>query len=127
MRGTWQGSGTWQSSGPDLGGLAVPVVIAVVAVIIAEWILSIIVWLAIAAGVVLAAAVAGLVLWRVKAAPKRRAASAAIAAAFDREALTRGAARPSIAPAVVNFNFYGMPAAEPAAVIRKVIPGQAET
>ena len=46
MRGTWQGSGTWQSSGPDLGGLVVPVVLVAVAVAVVEFILSIIVWLA---------------------------------------------------------------------------------
>ena len=83
MRGTWQGSGTWQSGGPDLGGLVVPVVIAAVAVAVAEFVLSIIVWLAIAAGVVLVLAAAGLIWW-LRGAPKRRAAyDAAYHAAFE--------------------------------------------
>ena len=81
--GTWQGSGTWQSSGPDLGGLIVPVVIAAALVAVVEFILSIIVWLAIAAGVVLVLAAAGLVWW-LHGAPKRKAEYAALyAAAFE--------------------------------------------
>jgi hypothetical protein len=142
MRGTWQGSGTWQSSGPDLDGLIVPVIIAAVFVAVVEFVLSIIVWLALAAGIVLVLAVAALVVWRVKAAPKRRAAEAAITAAFVREAEARRAERaitgtvlPQVSwpdqPAITNnygpqFHIHGPDAeAQLARVIRSALPGQA--
>ena len=69
-----EGSGTWQSSGPDLGGLIVPVVLVAVAVAVVEFILSIIVWLAVAAGVILVLVAAGLIWW-LRGAPKRKAES----------------------------------------------------
>ena len=61
MRGTWQGSGTWKTSGPDFDGLVVPVVLVAIAVAVVEFILSIIVWLAVASGVVPVLAAAGLI------------------------------------------------------------------
>ena len=135
MRGTWQGSGTWQSSGPDLGGLVVPVVLVAVAVAVVEFILSIIVWLAIAAGVVLVLAAAGLIWW-LRGAPKRKAEyAAAYAAAFDarRPAQTVTAtvipqvsqtSRPEIHNHGPQFHFYGAASPETARVIRSALPGQ---
>jgi hypothetical protein len=124
MRGTWQGSGTWQSG----GGLVVPVVIAAVAVAVAEFVLSIIMWLAIAAGIVLVLAAAGLIWW-LRGAPKRKAAyAAAYAAAFEaqrRPATVTATVIPPAMPPVVNFNFYAAGSPEPARVIRTVIPGTA--
>ena len=115
MRGTWQGSGTWQSSGPDLGGLVVPVVLVAVAVAVVEFILSIIVWLAIAPGVVLVLVAAGLI-WRLRGAPKRKAEFAALLAArYEARAAT---ARPQVtyapAPAVEQHVHYHFHAARPA-------------
>jgi hypothetical protein len=134
MRGTWQGSGTWQSSGPDLGGLLVPVVLVAVVVAVVEFILSIIVWLAIAAGIVLVLVAAGVVWW-LRGAPKRKAEYAALyAAAFEarRPAQTVSATvAPQVRwpeqPAVTNnygpqFHFSGPDAeAQMARVIRSAI------
>ena len=125
MRGTWQGSGTWKSSGPDLDGLVVPVVLVAVAVAVVEFILSIIVWLAVAAGVVLVLAAAGLIWW-LRGAPKRKAEVAALLAARH-EALA-ATARPQVtyapAPAVEQHVHYHYHAA-PDSPARIVIPGTA--
>ena len=134
-RGTWQGSGTWQSSGPDLGGLVVPVVLVAVAVAVIEFVLSIIVWLAIAAGVVLVLAVAALAWW-LRGAPKRRAEyAAAYAAAFEARrpaATVTATVIPQVQqpeqPAIHNhgpqFHFYGAASPEAVRVIRQALPGQ---
>jgi hypothetical protein len=83
MRGTWQGSGTWQTGGPDFTGLVGPVVLVAVAVAVIEFVLSIIVWVAIALGVVLVLVAAGLIWW-LRGAPRRKAAyDAAYRAAFE--------------------------------------------
>lgn len=133
MRGTWQGSGTWQSSGPDLDGLIVPVVICAVVIAVAEFILSIIVWLAIAAGVVLVAAVAGFVWWR-RGEPERKARYDAIYAAAFEARRRRGAitadAIPQVsqgtAPAIENHyhvHHHYAAGSEPArAIPGKVLP-----
>ena len=138
MRGSWQGSGTWQTSGPDLGGLVVPVVIAVVVVAVVEFILSIIVWLAVAAGVVLVLAAAGLIWW-LRGAPKRKAEYAALyAAAFEarRPVQTVTAtvipqvqqpAQPEIHNHGPQFHFYGAASPEAVRVIRQALPGEAIT
>ena len=129
-RGTWQGSGTWQTSGPDFG-LIVPVGIAVVVVAVVEFILSIIVWLAIAAGVVLVLAAAGLVWW-LHGAPKRRAEYAALyAAAFEARRTVTATATPQVTqgtapPAIeqhVHYHYHAPVGQEPARVIPgKVLP-----
>jgi hypothetical protein len=128
--------GTWQTSGPHLGGLVVIVAIAAVAVAVIEFILSIIVWLAIAGGVVLVLVAAGLIWW-LRGAPKRKAEYAALyAAAFEagRQAQTVTATvipqvTPSSQPAIHNhgpqFHFYGAASPEAARVIRTAIPGAA--
>lgn len=136
MKGTWQGSGTWQTSGFDLEGLLVPVVLVAVAVAVVEFILSIIIWLAIAAGVLLALLAAVLVWW-LRGAPKRRAEfTAAYAAAFEAHRpaqvtatvipkVSQGTSWPAVAPPPqVTFNFYGLAPEQQAAVIRTALPGQ---
>jgi hypothetical protein len=70
--------------GPSLDGLVVPVVLAALATAVIEFVLSIIVWLAIIMGVVLAAALAVLIWW-LRTQPARKAR-------FD-EAYRAGAAR----------------------------------
>lgn len=126
-RGTWQGSGTWQTGGPDLGGLIVPVVIAAMFVAVVEFVLSIIVWLAIAAGVVLVIVAAGLIWW-LRGAPKRKAEYAALyAAAFEARRAVTATATPQVAqgtaaPAIeyhVHHHYYAG-GQEPA----RVIPGK---
>ena len=127
MRGTWQGSGTWQTSGPDPGLLGLAALVAVL-YIVAEIVLQLIWYIAAFLAAVLIGAVIGAVLFRRS--TRRHAAEleatrpARLAAARHVQAAPPAAA---IGAAVINFNFYGMPAAEQAAVIRKVIPGQAET
>jgi hypothetical protein len=137
VKGTWQGSGTFQTSSADLGGLAgvaAPVAIAVVVVIIVEFILSIIVWLAIAAGIVLALAAAGLIWW-LRGAPERKAAyDAAYRAAFEARRAAPAAA-PQVRwperPAVTNnyhgpqFHFHGPDAEAQMARVIRSLPGQA--
>ena len=128
--------GTWKSSGPDLGGLAVPIAIAVVVVVVVEFILSIIVWLAVAAGVVLVLAAAGSIWW-LRGAPRRKAEYAALyAAAFEarRPAATVTATvipqvpQPS-QPVIHNhgpqFHFYGAASPEAVRVTRTALPEQA--
>lgn len=130
MRGTWQGSGTWQTSGPDLGGLIVPVVLVAVAVAVVEFILSIIVWIAVAAGVILVLVAAGLIWW-LRGAPKRKAEYAALyAAAFEARRPVQTVTATVIPqvrwpeqPAVTNnFNFYGVASPEVARIIRTALP-----
>lgn len=132
MRGTWQGSGTWKTSGPDLDGLAVPVVLVAIAVAVVEFILSIIVWLAVAAGVVLVVAAAGLIWW-LRGAPKRKAEYAALyAAAFEARRPVQTVTAtviPQVAqpaqPVIHNhgpqFHIYGAASPEAARVIRSAI------
>jgi hypothetical protein len=125
-RGTWQGAGTWQSSGPDLDGLIVPVVIAAVFVAVVEFVLSIIVWLAVAAGIVLVIAAGGLIWW-LRGAPKRKAEYAALyAAAFEAHRAVTATATPQVtqgtAPPAIEYHVHHHYAAgqEPA----RVIPGK---
>lgn len=131
MRGRWEGSGTFQTSGPDLDGLIVPVVIAVVVVAVVEFVLSIIVWLAVGAGVVLVLGAAGLIWW-LRGAPKRRAEYAALyAAAFEAHRAVTVTAAPQVAqgtapPAIENHyhvHHHYADGQEPARVIPgKVLP-----
>ena len=126
-RGTWQGSGTFQTSGPDLDGLIVPVVLVAVAVAVIEFVLSIIVWLAIAAGVVLVIAAAGLIWW-LRGAPKRKAEYAALyAAAFKARRAVTATAAPQVsagtAPAIENhYHVHHHYAASPEPA--RAIPGK---
>ena len=97
-------------------------------VIIVEWILSIIVWLAVAAGVVLVLAAAGLIWW-LRGAPKRRAEYAALyAAAFEARRQVTATATPQVSssspPAIeqhVHYHYHAVGGQEPA----RVIPGKA--
>jgi|HubBroStandDraft_6_1064221.scaffolds.fasta_scaffold49723_9 hypothetical protein len=73
-RGTWTGSGTWQSSGPDLTALIVPAaliggVVAMVAIVIEFAVL-----IAVFTGIVLALFAGLLAWWKLCAEPKHRAA-----------------------------------------------------
>lgn len=132
-RGTWQGSGTWQSSGPDLDGLIVPVVLVAVAVAVVEFVLSIIVWLAVAAGIVLVIVAAGLIWW-LRGAPKRRAEYAAeYAAAFEakrRPVTVTATVIPQVpagaGPAIeqhVHYHYHAADGQDPArAIPGKVLP-----
>ena len=45
MRGTWQGSGTWQTSGPDFGSVVVLVVAGACVVVAASVVAWILAWL----------------------------------------------------------------------------------
>lgn len=85
MKGTWTGSGTWKTSGPDFTGLlqlgALVGVIAGVAMVVIEyaWVIGII------AAVILVGAVIGLVWW-LRTAPARDAEAAKRYAAHFRAA-----------------------------------------
>ena len=107
--------------------IAAPIAIAVVVVIIVEWILSIIVWLAVAAGVVLVLVAAGLIWW-LRGAPKRKAEYAALyAAAFEARRTVTATAAPQVSagttPAIENhFHVHHHYAASPEPA--RVIPGK---
>jgi len=128
VRGTWEGRGTWQTSGPDLSGIAGPVAIAVVVVAVVEFILSIIVWLAVAAGVVLVLVAAGLIWW-LRGKPEREAEVAGLLAARH-EALA-ATVKPQVTyapvPALeqhVHYHYHAADGRGPARIFT-ALPGQA--
>lgn len=71
-RGTWQGSGTWQTSGPDFTGLLVPVVLIGAAAGVAMFVLEFI-WYIVAALAVFTVAFAAAFIWAVRTRPTRTA------------------------------------------------------
>ena len=137
MKGTWQGSGTWQTSGPDLTGLIIPAAIVGVAVAVVMVVMQFIVWILAFLGVVLVLG-AGLLTWWLLTQPARkarwaeayRAAFAAREEAERQQALQRQAfalelARASapviqniIDPALIAAAVAGAQLQHPAAVIR---------
>ena len=129
-RGTWQGSGTWQSGGPDLGDIGLIFAVCAAAGVVVEVVLSIIVWIAVALGIASALAVVGLVWW-VRGKPAREARfTAALAAQRQAHAVT-ATVTPQVTqetrPAIVN-NYYITidPASrEAAGIIRQALPGPA--
>lgn len=119
MKGTWQGSGTWQTSGPDLGDVGLIFVVVAAAGVVVEVVLSIIVWIAVALGIVSALAVA-LLVWRLRGKPGREARfAAAIAAQRERATLTATAV-PQVSraatPAIEQHVHYHYHAADGQAV-----------
>ena len=117
--------------GLDLLAVAGPVAIAVAVVIVVEFILSIIVWLAIALGVVLVLAAAGLIWW-LRGAPKRKAEfDAAYAAAFEARRPARTVTA-TVIPQVqqpeqpaIELHYHSHYHAAPESPARIVIPGTA--
>jgi hypothetical protein len=133
-RGTWQGSGTWQTSGPDLGPLAALAGIAVVVIGALEWLLARIWWLI--GGTVLLVAVAAAAFVALSRWTERR--EARFAAQRRAQLAERAAAelprpqRPAVeaAPQTVitggtHIWLGNMPDAAQAAIIRKALPGTA--
>ena len=122
MRGTWQGSGTWQTSGPDPGLLGLAALV-VVLYIVAEIVLQLIWYIAAFLAAVLIGAVVGAVLFRRStrkhAAELEATRPARLAAATPRREVPAAGA-PAIG-AVYNFNFYGTPEHERATIIRTAI------
>ena len=104
------------------GSIFGAIVVAVAAVYGIEWALARILWILSAAVIIAVVTVAAMVplmrwalLWRVREAPAQLYA----------EPVTElpRTERPAIAPAVINLNFYGVPAAERATIIRTAIEG----
>ena len=128
-RGTWQGSGTWQTSGPDLGDVGLIFAAVAAAGVVVEVVLSIIVWIAVALGIASALAVAGLIWW-LRGKPAREARfAAAIAAQRQAPALTATAvplpADRREAPAIeppreLHVHFHGLTSDQIAAVITQI-------
>ena len=112
------------------GSIFGAIVVAVAAVYGIEWALARILWILSAAVIIAVVTVAAMVplmrwaqrrdavrlpLWRVREAPAQLYA----------EPVTElpRTERPAIAPAVINLNFYGVPADERATIIRTAIEG----
>ena len=120
MKGTWQGSGTWQTSGPDLGDVGLVLVAVAAAGVVVEVVLSIIVWIAVALGIASALAVVALV-WRLRGKPAREARFAAAIAAqrqvpksAERLRISAPPARQLPAEVRPHLEDPGRPALEPA-------------
>jgi hypothetical protein len=123
FHGTFQG----QTSGPDLGDVALIFAVCAVAGVVAEVVLSVIVWIAIGLGVVTALAVAGLVWWLRGARAREARFAAALAAQRERPALTATVtpqvSQGTTAPAIEQHVHYHYHAAGQEAAPR-TIPGR---
>ena len=132
-RGTWQGSGTWQTGGPD-PGVIVAVLIAVLLLggsgaAVASAVASLLVIAAVVVGVlVLTAAAVLFFVWR---ATRRREAAYAVsdrhqqimAEVTGKPQVTQGTVPPAIEYHIHNHHHYAADSREPARVIPgKVLP-----
>jgi hypothetical protein len=127
LRGTWQGSGTWQTSGPDLSGLVGVAALVAVAVAVMMFVLEFIWYIVAFLAAVAVGTVIGAVLLRRK--TTRHAAELEATRANRLEAVPsrRQVARANTPQAITNNYgpvFYVTGQDVPAAVARVVIPGQ---
>ena len=114
------------------GGVSVPPV-AFAAAFGFAWVLNHLIEVAVvsaACGVLAVAAVVALMRWADRRDARRAAATslwtvrAEVIDTPRQQAAVTPAARPAIAPAVVNLNFYGLPDEQQAAVIRRALDGR---
>jgi Flp pilus assembly protein TadB len=123
-RGTWQGSGTFQTGDDGVQAMTYCLVAGVLLIAAADWVLRHMLWIAVPAGVLLAA----FIWWRLGAARRRaRKSAAAYAAAFAR-AREAGAVTATVTPQVsqgtspaieqhIHYHYHVADGLEPTRVI----------
>ena len=124
-------NGTWKVTSYGTGPVILAVVAGCAAVEGAEWVLARIFWI-LGTGLLFMVALAVILGWLMRWTARRDAVrvplwrdTGAPPAQLYAEPVTElpRTERPAIAPAVINLNFYGVPAAERATIIRTAIEG----